>query len=100
MQNFLLTAAIALLSRLDVDAFVAAVYSYVARRMPRALTERIEVLVRRVDDLDLPGEEKFRTVMAALLAKDSPVRELALAQARNLVLEAIQSAYDRMKAKG
>jgi hypothetical protein len=97
MNQIFLTAILTLIAKLDLLQLMVAVYARVKRELPDPVLERIDSLVRRVDALDIPGEDKFKEVVAALMAPESPVRGMLSDIPRQLVLWAIQSAYDRMR---
>lgn len=97
MNQLLLTAILAIVAKLDLLQLMAAVYARIKRELPAPALDRIALLVRQVDALDLPGEDKFRQVVASLTAPGSPVRATIANVPRQLVLWAIQSAYDRMR---
>lgn len=100
MQNIILTALLALLSRIDFAAALGALYTRAVREIPQPVLDRIDHLVRVVDGLDLPGEAKMKEVIAMLKAPDSPVRAFMGAVQGHLVRWAIETAVARLKARG
>lgn len=96
--NMMLSAAIALLNRIDFDAVLEAVYTVAARRIDGAVLATIDRLVGMVDAMDLPGEEKFAWVMDALTAPNSPLRALVGGTPTRLLRWAIETAVLRLKA--
>jgi hypothetical protein len=97
MKNFILSALMALAARMDLVALADAIYQMVAPKIPGAIKDRIRVLVRTVDDLDLPGEDKFREVMRQLKEPNSSVRYLLNSIPQQALLSAIQGAYENME---
>ncbi|NCU21668.1 hypothetical protein EOM89_13375 [Candidatus Falkowbacteria bacterium] len=92
----LLNTLAALLARIDFLAALQALYTRAAREIPQPVLDRIDILVRRVDSLDLPGEEKFKEVLAALRAPESPVRAALNGVSNRLLHWAIQTAVARL----
>jgi hypothetical protein len=98
MNNFIISTILALASRLDPYQVAETIYDILLRRLPTPVLERIAELVRKVDDLDLPGEEKFREVMTELKDPSSPLRAMIRVIPQRSLLIAIQTAYERFKA--
>lgn len=96
MNRLLLNAALALLARLDWTAILAAVYAAAARRIDPLVLARIERLVQAVDDMDLPGEGKFRAVWDDLTGPASVVS--ASGTPAHLLRWAIETAVARRRA--
>lgn len=113
MQKVLMRALVALLERVDMAAalevvfkrarfaeILEGVYARAVEGIPKPLLDRIDYLVRAVDDLDLPGEEKTREVLNLLFAPDSPVRVYVSAVSGWLLHWAIKTAVARMRTVG
>lgn len=111
MQKILMLALMSILERVDIAAVIeaifkrfgfpttlAGVYAGAKEQIPEPVLERIAVLVQRVDDLDLPGEEKFKEVLTALTASGSPVSDAAASIPERLIRWAIQTAYVNLRA--
>lgn len=96
MQQILINAAMALLARLDWAAILAAVYAVAARRINPLVLARIERLVWAVDDMDLPGDEKFLYVWTDLTDPGSALYEQASAVPVHLLRWAIETAVARI----
>lgn len=112
MKNLLLLALNAILDRVDLsDALdvvfkrarfgdiLARAYARAAEQIPQPILDRIDYLVRAVDGLDLPGEEKTKEVLAALFAPESPVRNYVVGVDGWLLHWAIKTAVARMRAQ-
>lgn len=99
MPNFMLTAIFAIVARLDLFELAEVAYGAAVKRIPQPVLDRINELVRNVDDLDLPGEEKFREVVSALKTPNSAIRALLQGIPQRILLIAIQGAYERMRAE-
>ncbi|NJL72303.1 MAG: hypothetical protein HC888_12350 [Candidatus Competibacteraceae bacterium] len=97
MQKLLLTAAISLLSRLDLFAIAQAAHAASVKKIPPPVLSRIEELVRFVDDLDLPGEEKFRQVVSGLKDPAYWAHRFLPDIPQQTLLSSIQSAYESMR---
>ncbi len=97
MQQLLVNALIAIASRLDLFALAEAIYRMLEPKIPAEVKMRINTLVRTVDELDLPGEEKFREVITALKDPNSSVRGAIAGIPQRVLLVAIQAAYERME---
>jgi hypothetical protein len=98
MQKILINAALSLLARLDFAAILEAVYASAARRISPSVLARIERLVRAVDEMERPGEEKFRHVWADLTDPGSALDAHASAVPGHLLRWAIETAVARLRA--
>ena len=111
MPSFISSMLVALLNRLPLDQLAAALarlsvdsmgdlaYSVIIAKVPVQLQLRIRELIRKLDALDLPGEEKFRRVISDLKDPTSPLRGVVYALSQKALLIAVQGIYDSMKAK-
>lgn len=99
MKTMLRTAVQALIDRLPWDELILVLRRIAERRLPTALLDRIEVLVRQAEATPGPGPDKLRWVLAKLTAADSPVRHAALAVAGHLLHWAVESAVLRLKSR-
>lgn len=97
--NALINSAVALLARLDFGAALQAIYARARTEVPPPVLERIDYLVRYVDRLDLPGENKLKEVLDALKDPDSPVLPYMAALQGHIVRWAIETAVARLRAQ-
>jgi hypothetical protein len=98
MKNMLIQAAVSFLLQLPWDRIVEIVKQLITVKVNPILIAQIERLVRAVDAMDLPGEEKFKWVLDALVSSDSPVRKMVEETPDDLVDMAIQTAVVRLRA--
>ncbi len=100
MNKLLLNAALALVARLPWDDLLEILKAVMTRRLNGILLEQIARLVALAEGREMPGTEKFRWVMTALSAPDSPVRNLMAGTPAFLVGWAIENSLVRLRTAG
>ena len=90
---------IALLGRLDDLGLLDVAKAIVARRLNSLLVPHIDRLIRWVDDMDLPGEEKMQKVIGLLTEPNTPHGQIAQNMPLSAIRWAIETVYQRIKAE-
>lgn len=97
-KSTLANIVLSLLSKIPWDLVIQIIRVQFDRKVQPALLREIDRLVDVADEMDLPGEDKFRWVFDALRASDSPVRATALKTATYLLHTAIQISVTRLRS--
>jgi hypothetical protein len=93
-MRYLLNVLVALAARIDLYELARVLFKLAMSRVPGPVLLMIEMAVRAVDALDLPGEDKFYQVMVELRDPENPLRDQIRQIPVNLLLNAIQGTYE------
>ena len=97
-KTAIVNLVISLLSQIPWAEVVQVIREQFERKIRPAVLREIDLLVDLVDDMDLPGEEKFQWVFDMLLSDDSQVKQQALATSKYLLDTAIQVSVTKLRA--
>ena len=97
-KSTLASLALNILAQIPWDKVIAIIWTLFERKVQPAILREIDRMVDQIDKMDMPGEEKFARVFAALRAPNSPVRVAATDTATYLLDTAIQVAVAKLRS--